>query len=372
MNEIQKSLAQDAQRTEERMPNEMTHQTAVTVGQRLGEFMAASGYTQKEIGRKLGISTTAVSQFINGKYNGSLEPIINKAVNFMDTAGRRNRRKKGEFVQTTVARAIYTVIKNTEGFTDSECGIGVICGDAGHGKSKCLQEYVNANKNSVYVELDATMSSQAIFAEICRALKIDNGGGLKRLTATLVEFLRDREMTVILDEASFLRVKQLDQLRQIIAVRGRCPLILAGNGQLLKTINDDSSRRGYEALDQFYSRLVRVLNLDEEAAAGDGGGLYTADDIRKLYEQGGVRLTGGGVKTLQRICRTPQTGRLRTCSRIYEALLTSPVIDEGKIDGSIILAVIKALGLPIMHRLPYTLAELVSEEPAEERKLKTA
>lgn len=364
MNEIQKALEQEAQRSEERMPMEITKETALEVGRRLGDFIQANGYTQKEVGRKLGISSTAVSQFVNGKYKSNLEEIVNKAVNLMDTAGRRSRRKKGGgFVETSVSKAIWSVVKNTEAFTDAEGGIGLVIGDAGHGKSICLREYAAANRNSVYVELDSTMGSQAIFSEICRALKIDHGGALKRLTATLIDYLREREMTVIIDEASFLRVKQLDQLRQIICVRCRCPLILSGNSQLLKTINDDSTKRGYEALDQFYSRLVCVRNLDEDAAAGgDGGGLYTADDISRLFEYGGVRLTGGGNSTLRRICRTPQTGRLRTCSRIIEALLTSPVIEAGKIDGTIIVAVIRTLGLPIMHRLPFSLEELVAEE----------
>lgn len=373
MNEIRKSFEQEAQTTAERMPMEITNETAIEVGQRLREFIESNGYTQSAIARKLGVSSSAVSQYCAGKYKGALEELTNKVVNLLDNEGRRNRRQKGDgFIETTIAKAIYAVIKNTEALSEGEGGIGLIIGDSGHGKSECLKHYAAVNKNSAYVILDSTNGSQAIFAEICRALRIDHTGDLKRLTATLIENLREREMTILIDEGSFLRVRQLDQLRQIISVRCRCPMVIAGNSQLLKTINDDSTRRGYESLDQFYGRLVCVRNLDEEAAVGgDGGGLYTADDIRKLYEYGGVRLTAGGVRTLQRISRTPLTGRLRTCSRIIDALLTSPIIGQGKIDGTIIVAAIRELGLPTINRMPYSLAELINEE-REERTVKAA
>lgn len=360
MDNLRKALEQDAQVREERMPKKVTQQQAEKIAQRLAGYMASVGLSQKQVGRKIGASATAISQFVNKKYPGDLTDLYSKVVNFLDTQKRRDRKDKRGFVTTTVARAIFTVIKHAEALSDAKEGkIGVVVGDAGHGKSECLEEYARVNPNSVLVTLDSTMHSKGIFAEICKRLNLDHVGSLAMLTARLIEHLADREMTVLIDEASWLRVKQLDQLRQIIGIRCRCPMILSGNSQLLKTINDNSQRRGYESLDQFYSRLVCVANLDEQASVGkgdNGGGLYAAADIRALYERGGIRLLPAAVKMMQRICRVPGSGRLRTCSMIIDALLTSPEITTaGKIDGVVIVAAIRQLMLPVANKLPFLL-----------------
>jgi len=124
---------------------------------------------------------------------------------------------------------------------------------------------------------------------------------------------------------------------------------LSGNSDLLKTIQQPTTRQGYESLDQFTSRLMQVLNLDSLAADKDGG-LYSADDIRKLYEYGGVRLSRDGVRTLQKIARAPRTGRLRTCSLVVEALHTSRVVKD-LITGQMVIDAIIQLDLPQRNKI---------------------
>jgi hypothetical protein len=172
-------------------------------------------------------------------------------------------------------------------------------------------------------------------------------------------------MTILLDEASALDVHKLNQLRQIITVRCKCPLIVAGNAHLLSTVNQDVMRRGYESLDQFRSRMLCILNLDELAAAAGGGdgGVYSTEDIRKLYEYGGISLTRDAIKRLQSICRTGQTGRLRTCSIIIAALHKAIEIQRDEIiTGEHIVSAIVALGLPIKDRLPVLTVETIQQD----------
>ncbi len=261
---------------------------------------------------------------------------------------------KKPYVETSVALAIMELVRRVESFSSDEGMIGLVIGDGGHGKSICLRQYAKANLNSLYVELDGTKNSVGIFRAIAKQLGTDAGGVLSDLAERLIEALRHRHLVVMLDEASALTVKQLNQLRQIIAVKGKCPLILAGNSHLLTTVMQTATARGCESLDQFTSRMAGVLNLDERAAAPDGG-LYTPDDIRKLYEYGGVKLTTDGVNALRRIGRTPQSGRFRTCSIIIAALHASGVIQEkGLIDAQLICAAIRQLDLPVAARLPVT------------------
>ncbi len=363
--QIQKGLEMDARLVEERILM-AKDQKATQAASDLKAFLAKHGWSQKACAAKLGVSAAQINQFLQNKYKGSTDDLVNKVVHLIDTFARKDRRVKNKpFIETTVAKRIGTLIKQTEAFSDDEGKIGLVIGDGGHGKSHCMREYARANRNSIYVELDDAMTSTMMFDEIAEKLGIYSAGSLAKITRRLIENLQNRHIIVMLDEASSLKVRQLNQLRQIIVVKSRCPLILAGNRDLLKTIMQPTAYKGYESLDQFTSRLMGILNLDEIANSGKDGGLYTPEDIRNLYQFGGIRLTNDAVSALGKICRTPRSGRLRTCSHIIAALHASKVVNQaGAIDAALICQAIGELDLPVKARLPMTTGLVNDNEPA--------
>jgi len=350
---IQRGLDRDARIVAEQVPGAVTPEAVEQVKASLRQFMKAQGLSQAKAAGLLGVSHTMISEFLGGRYKGNISKLVNRIVGLVNSYERKERQAEGKrFIETAVAKRIHTLIVQTEAFSGEEGKIGLIVGDGGHGKSVCLRQYTEANKNSIYVSLDATMSSSGMFAEIARRLKINHSGSLGVIASRIARMLRSRQMIILLDEASWLSVKQMDQLRQIVVIKGRCPLVLAGNEDLLKTIVQQTTKRGYESLDQFRSRVVMVLNLDELASDG-GGGLYTPEEVRRLYEYGGIRLIGDAVDSLRRICKTPKSGRLRTCSLIIAALHRAGVVQEaGSIDGRMIAAAISQLGLMVEGWLP--------------------
>jgi len=363
---VQRCLEQDVQVGKERIPmSNISNKEIEAARKTFTEFLQSTGLSLTKVSGKVGYSTAVLSQFKNGKYTGTHKTLINKVLNFIESYQRRERNPHNrKFIQTAVAKRIDIAIKQTEAFSDAEeeGKIAMIIGDAGHGKSRCLQEFAKVNRNSVYIKLDSTMTSTAIFAEIAKATTKDYSGQLKTLTRRLERNLADRNLIIILDEASALTVHQLDQLRQIVTIRCKCTLIISGNNHLLGTLNQSSARRGYESLDQFRSRLLMILNLDDLAANGDGG-LYSAEDIRSLYSYGGIKLSSKASKTLRIISRTPQSGRLRTCGHIITALhLSPPVQKKGVIGHEHIIAAIQQLGLPVADYLPLGLLESQAEE----------
>jgi len=363
---IQKALEQDARLVEERIPIDMTRQKANKVAESLKQFIKERDWSQAKVARMIDVGSTRLSQFINGKYVGDLDEITNRVVSLINSVTRSERRVRNKpFIETTIAKRIGTLITQTEAFSDDEGKIGLIVGDGGHGKSHCLRQYANANRNTVYVELDDAMTSTLMFSAIAKELKIDESGSLAGVTRRLIENLQNRHIIVMLDEASSLGVRRLNQLRQIIVVKARCPLILAGNRHLLSTVMQSTAKRGFESLDQFTSRLMSILDLDSRASDKDGG-LYTLDDIRKLYEYGGIRLARDAIATLRRICMSPRSGRLRTCGHIVAALhISPPVIAKGLIDAGLIIAAIDRLDLPVKVYLPVAVGESGREETTE-------
>ena len=374
--DILKALEQDAFYGEVRMPEldeQVTEAQAKIFGDSLRDWMAERKLSQTAVAEKTGVSTAVISQIVRAKYPGDTKLVIQKLTAFMDTFDRKARVERGKgFVETSVAKRVFTIIKQTQILSDDdEAKIGLVIGDAGHGKSECLKQYAKVYFNSsVYVELDDTMTSAAMFAAIAAALRIDAAGGLKALTQRIVKHYRGRDMIFILDEASGLNPHKLNQLRQIISVRCKCPLILAGNAHLKSTLAQSTERRGNECLDQFNSRVMAKLDLDKITSIPGGGGYYTAEDIKRLYEYGGITLTKEAVRKLRAICMTPQTGRLRTCSVVIAAMhRMSKIVNAGFITEENVIKTIRDLGLAVEEKLPFLVD---TERPAEpETKTKT-
>jgi len=364
---VNQDLEREARVVQERMPIEPAE-----IAAKLKKFMFEYDVTQSRVAKYLGVSSSVISQFVKGVYKGNLDEISNKAVNLINTWARRDKRvEQPGYVLTTVAKRIAAIVSRVESFSskEDEGKIAIVVGEGGHGKSACLRQYAVANKNTVYVELDKAMTTTNMFAEIAHKLGLDSDGSLSQVTRRLIDNLQNRQMVIMLDEAAHLSVSQLDLLRQVIVIKCRCPLILAGNQHLLKTVMKDSTKNGYESLDQFTSRLMAVLDLDTAADDKDGG-LYTIEDIRKLYEYGGMTLSDGAAATLQKIARAPKSGRLRTCSHIIAALHLSTKVEQwGKIDSGLIVAAIHQLDLPIKIRLPIY-AEPPKKEAAQAAQVK--
>jgi len=336
------------------MPDKMTQQAIMDVALRVKDLLGKEGWSLRQIAEMVGVSRSTISLFLAGKYKGDSKGLAAKLHQLMESVARRKRKPHGEaFVETAVAKRIFTVIAETDAFSDEQEGkIGIIIGDGGHGKSHCLRRYAEVNKNTIYVELDDATTTTLMFSEIARKLGLDGSGSRAALKERLVENLQNRHLIVILDEASHLSVAKLNLLRQVIVIKARCPLILSGNRYLVNTVMQPTTRRGCESLDQFVSRLMCILDLDAKAS-DPGAGLYTGEDIRRLYEFGGLKLTGDAVATLRRIAKTPRSGRLRTCSHIIAACHRSTKVRKaGAIDTMYILSAIEQLSLPVKVWLP--------------------
>lgn len=374
---IQKWMSMEATKIVVRIPRNINDADEVRLFiEAVKKFIAETGVSQQALATEIGVSGTALSQFLAGKYPGKTESVIKGLGEFINRSCRRARRsKEPDYVETTVAKRILAAIRVTEQFTTAREGrICLIVGDSGHGKTKCLEQYAAVNPLARYVKLCDKMSAAAMMSRIAAAMKLDAGGGLKTLVDELTIHLSNRELTIILDEAAGLDVGRLNLLRQVIVESG-CTLILAGNTHLLKTISEPTGKRGNECLDQFRSRMLTSLNLDEMAQQSPrDGGLYSVEDIRRLYAEGGIRLTKDAEGLLLSIAKCPETGRLRTCSVVVASINTSRQARDGRIaeiSDTLIIDTISQLGLPVGPYLPMAI-EAARKEQSQQVRSQTA
>ncbi|NLW84352.1 MAG: AAA family ATPase [Phycisphaerae bacterium] len=367
MTNLRDSLESDTRRVLVHLPDVNDAEAMAAFATAVRGFLAEHQISQSQLARRIGSSATAINHLLGNKYTGDVAGLVERVGCYVNAEFRRLRRAVGpDFVEITVAQKIRSLVARVESFSDTEARIGVIIGDAGCGKSACLRAYAEADAACIYVSHDSASRVSGLLSAITRAVTgLGSDGELTTVTHRLVEAMSLRRYLVLIDEASSLRAKDLDRLRSVLCVKCRSPLILAGNNDLLRSIQANSDKAGYASLDQFNSRLMGILNLDELAVGGDDGPLYSADDIRRLYEYGGIRLTGDAVDVLGRICRTPRSGKLRTCRDVIRALHSATQVQEsGTITGDLVWQAIVQLRLPVAEWLP----TVCQDRPAPFRK----
>ncbi len=312
--------------------------------------------SQSKIAKAIGVSTAAISGFVADKYKGDNVKLAAQIANYLETASNRsNYTRQPDYVRTAVSVKIEQLIKLCIKFSCDEGKIGVITGDGGHGKSHCARQYTKDHPGTVYCMLDDCMHTKSIFACISKEIGGVSEGSLGKITESIVSILRNRETVILLDEASSLTVGQLNKLRQIIVVRAKKPLVLLGNKDISRTIAMPTTRYGYEALDQFTSRMTAAVDLDVLAERGE---LYNEADLRELFDYGDKHLTDDALECLLQMCRKHRSGRLRICGHIIAALHQSANVGS-EITTELIIAAIDQLGLPVKPYLP--LAEILAK-----------
>ncbi|MBE0535005.1 MAG: AAA family ATPase [Phycisphaerae bacterium] len=351
--DVQDALEQDARRVEFVVSEKMDATAMQTFVADVKAFIGENNITQAQLAKWINNHHVVVSQFLSGKYEGNLVNIAGKIAGVLNTLARKKRQAPREkHVPTGTAKRIGTLIAEVQAFGDSEGRIGLVIGDSGHGKSCCLRAYAAADRNSVYVQYDDCMSGKELFAELARAARVKSTGSLAAVTERLILAVKDRHLLVMIDEASSMGPRLLNRLRQVLVAKAGCSLILGANAELLHTVRNTSRGAGAESLDQFNSRLMSILTLDELAADPDDP-LYTADDVRRLYEYGGIKLSRDATDALRRLLSMPKSGRLRTAGVIIAALhMSSRIAERGVIDAAAILAAAVELALPIADWLP--------------------
>jgi len=217
-------------------------------------LMEQKGYSQSSVANSLQVSSSALSQYLSGKYNGNVKKIDEDVKNFIDREAEKERQplKKVEFIQTVNAKKVY----DTARFCHLDGEIGVIYGDAGTGKTTAVKEYVKKHKDAILIEADLGFSTKILFKKLHDALHLDGQGHIHDLFEGVVEKLKGSGRLIIIDEAEHLPYRALEMVRRINDF-AEIGILLVGMPRL---INNLRGERGNYA--QLYSRIGMAVRLD--------------------------------------------------------------------------------------------------------------
>lgn len=237
--------------------------------QRLTDYMEISGKTQKQVSKETDHSTAVISQFIKGTYKGNNEEIDRVLNKYLELVERR------KFNIDCVR--FYDGLKNTT-VTNFVCSyahrnndIALVCGDAGAGKTTALERYKENNVGVVMVTANSCASSAvAILKMISQKIGKSMNNRKDLLMTELVNYFRDTNRLIIVDEADHLTMAALQALRNLND-EAHIGIVLSGND---KIYNQMVAGPKSSELQQLRSRIPIRRRVTND---------YTLDEFRKIF-----------------------------------------------------------------------------------------
>lgn len=265
------------------MEEQLSYEQAI---ERLKEYIAQSGKTQKAVGKELGISDGAVSGFLSGKYK-TPHALIPKIASLIS----RNRKiavapKAPDFAPTTISRTV----QNAIAYAHLRGVISVVYGDAGVGKTSTVNEYVKNDKLAMLITISPTFASITGVNELIAAQLGVRERVARKLTMEIVDRLKGSGRVLIVDEAQHLTVRALNHLRCLSDESG-IGVALVGNEEVY------SKMRGSGKAD--FAQLFSRVGMRKQVQTRD----ISMADIESIF--GRYELEEGVVKLLAGVANTP-------------------------------------------------------------------
>lgn len=235
----------------------------------LARFMEESQKSLRKISRETNLSTSVISQFLNGTYPGDNEEVARIIEQYLTVSKERlNSVSEVKFCPDLyntkeVLFVCYYAHRNND--------ITLVSGDAGVGKTTALKYYADNNTGVIFVTANAcTTTATAILSLICKRIGKQVPSRRAALMSTLVEQLSDTNRLIIIDEADHLSLDALQAVRNLNDEAG-CGIVLSGNDKIFRQIL--SARRGYE-FDQIRTRIIVRKKVFNE---------YTVKEMQSMF-----------------------------------------------------------------------------------------
>ncbi len=223
-------------------------------------FLEERRQTQASVARAIGISASALNQWLAGKYKGDVKGLEHAITGFLHRQNERARSKKtsATFVMTSAAAKVFEAAK----MCHLDGDIGVVVGDAGTGKTTSVKEYASRNSDVILVEADLGYTARDLFCELHRKCGFDGQGSIHRMKDDVINKLEDSGRLIIIDEAEHLPVRALDLVRRINDKAG-VGILFCGLKRFMENLRLKQADFAY-----LYTRVGFKVTLDK-LQAGD-------------------------------------------------------------------------------------------------------
>jgi DNA transposition AAA+ family ATPase len=273
-------------------------------------YLTERGITTDFVARQLGKpKKTVIDDMVKrGIFRANCDDHIRKLNNWIEQHARQRAalRNKDKFIATRVAKDMLGVAATVR----EDQVMGLVMGPTGIGKSRCALALHEKYVGSVYVRVArGSHTARGLTEELAKALKVRYGkySMMERVVSTLSQSGR----LLIIDEAHQLRNDALELLRDVYDLTG-VPILLIATMDLYDRIR----RASDPDHGQLYSRFAIFYNLTEGAGEAGGKQLFTAAEIRELYNDPTIKLSLDAAQYLTDLANELGMGSLRRCENV--------------------------------------------------------
>lgn len=277
---------------------------------------ASKGLSWAALGSLAGIPGGTLSGFGGGSYAGNKERVAREVFKYRQLVESQAERAIGlvdrpDYFETETSRRLRGLL------TIAHSGrITVAATGPGTGKTVTVREYAASVANCWVATMKPTTKTvNAMMSEVLRAIGSTTRAGYgSQLSRLIYESICFKRGLLVIDEANYLSLDALEEIRSWHDEVGGPGVALLGNEELLQRIENASKRDAYGRLNsRIASRHIQNLPVAVDVAAFCDA--YQLDDA-------GMRAL------LTRIALTPGAGGLRECRQIVEQASLLAADDE--------------------------------------------
>lgn len=239
------------------------------IRQALSEFMGQAKKSQRQIAKETGLSTSVISQFLDGNYTGNNEKVAQAIEQYLTVSKER--------LNMIQSSAFYEGLFNTQevlfacSYAHRRNDITLVSGDAGAGKTTALEYYTNNNTGVVMVTADScTASATAVLSLIAEKIGKRIIGNRSVLMRELVSQFYKTNRLIVIDEADHLTLQALQAIRNLND-QAKVGIVLSGNDKIYRQMF--TGQRGYE-FDQIRTRIIVRKKVANN---------YTVEEIHSIF-----------------------------------------------------------------------------------------
>lgn len=277
-----------------------------------------------DVARAVGVSHSAISQYISGKY-ASVEALDPRIKDYLMSIGRWEDDHIQEIrdpvlfvtsiaeigmVQTLDLQRVHGVC--TLCYQNRE--MGMIVGKPGTGKTFAFREFGHQSTvPHTIITCDETTSVKSVLVDVSEALNLPPRGASSTLMRRIVKYLRNHPILLIFDEADLLRgPKVFETIRALYDKSGTCGVVLCGNNNLAERILVFAEDRPELArLRDRIGYFKELTGVSPDEAAAFLTGINCTPEAKGLLEsiarRRGIRQL---MKALARLLDATQGGRI--------------------------------------------------------------
>lgn len=266
----------------------------------LAAFMQQAGKSQRQIAKETGLSTSVISQFLDGTYGGNNEKVSQVIRQYLTVGIERMKTIQGTLFYPELYNTVNVLFACSHAHKRND--MSLVSGDAGAGKTTALEYYRDHNAGVVMVTANScTTSATAILKLIADQTGKQTDYRRSVLMTELVGQLEGSSRLIIIDEADHLTLQALQAVRNLNDL-AKVGIVLAGNDKIYRQML--TGQRGHE-FDQIRTRIIVRKRVENN---------YTVEEMQHIFP-------GASEDCLSFLIKTANYESLRTAIKLYDIAL---------------------------------------------------